>query len=44
MRNERWAKHTSSKDPSFFPRHYPGQRPEVLWIGCESRHCAAEPG
>lgn len=22
-------------DDRFFPRHYPGQRPEVLWIGCE---------
>lgn len=20
---------------SFFSRHYPGQRPEILWIGCE---------
>jgi carbonic anhydrase len=20
---------------SFFPRNYPGQRPEILWIGCE---------
>ncbi|BEI81101.1 hypothetical protein CcaverHIS002_0202610 [Cutaneotrichosporon cavernicola] len=34
MRNQRWAKHTNARDPSFFPRHYPGQRPEVLWIGC----------
>jgi hypothetical protein len=50
LRNQRWAKRVSSSDPryaatlyaaypSFFPRHYPGQRPEILWIGCElARH------
>jgi hypothetical protein len=23
-------------DHQFFPKHYPGQRPEILWIGCKS--------
>jgi hypothetical protein len=23
-------------DEQFFPRHFPGQRPEILWIGCTS--------
>lgn len=26
---------SAGADVRFFPRHYPGQRPEVLWIGCE---------
>lgn len=34
-RNSRWAKRVNSADPTFFPRHFPGQRPEILWIGCE---------
>ncbi|BEJ15378.1 hypothetical protein CspHIS471_0411450 [Cutaneotrichosporon sp. HIS471] len=34
LRNQRWAKRVGSADPGFFPRHYPGQRPEILWIGC----------
>lgn len=34
-RNARWAKRVNSADPTFFPRHFPGQRPEILWIGCE---------
>lgn len=37
-RNARWAKRINAADPTFFPRHFPGQRPEILWIGCE---CAA---
>ncbi|KAL1412705.1 hypothetical protein Q8F55_000452 [Vanrija albida] len=32
--NLRWADHVNRVDPGFFPRHYPGQRPEILWIGC----------
>lgn len=27
----------TNTDESFFPRHYPGQRPEILWIGCKQR-------
>lgn len=34
-RNARWAKRVNSADPTFFPRHFPGQRPEILWIGCK---------
>jgi hypothetical protein len=24
-----------TRTDQFFPKHYPGQRPEILWIGCE---------
>ncbi|WVO19820.1 uncharacterized protein IAS62_001110 [Cryptococcus decagattii] len=27
-----WAKNTS-----FFPHHFPGERPEILWIGSDAR-------
>ncbi|WVQ97128.1 hypothetical protein IAU59_004238 [Kwoniella sp. CBS 9459] len=33
-RNDKWSEAVRNKDPEFFPRHYPGQRPEILWIGC----------
>ncbi|GFZ46685.1 hypothetical protein JCM24511_03905 [Saitozyma sp. JCM 24511] len=33
-RNLSWSKAMWKEDPEFFPRHYPGQRPEFLWIGC----------
>ncbi|KAK1926511.1 carbonic anhydrase [Papiliotrema laurentii] len=33
-RNAAWSKEMWKKDPGFFPKHYPGQRPKVLWIGC----------
>ncbi|EIW65482.1 hypothetical protein TREMEDRAFT_70556 [Tremella mesenterica DSM 1558] len=33
-RNAAWSATVRKRDPGFFPRHYPGQRPEILWIGC----------
>nr|ODO02304.1 carbonic anhydrase [Cryptococcus depauperatus CBS 7855] len=33
-RNAMWSKKVWEKDSTFFPRHVPGQRPEVMWIGC----------
>ncbi|WWD18002.1 hypothetical protein CI109_102449 [Kwoniella shandongensis] len=33
-KNVRWSKSVRDRDPEFFPRHFPGQRPELLWIGC----------
>ncbi|KAL7419487.1 hypothetical protein Q5752_006325 [Cryptotrichosporon argae] len=33
-RNARWRNAVEKQDPEFFKRHYPGQRPEILWIGC----------
>ncbi|WWC58434.1 uncharacterized protein I303_100974 [Kwoniella dejecticola CBS 10117] len=33
-KNDKWAAEVRKRDPGFFPRHYPGQRPEILWIGC----------
>ncbi|OWZ54721.1 carbonic anhydrase [Cryptococcus neoformans c45] len=33
-RNLEWSENVWEKNPSFFPHHFPGQRPEILWIGC----------
>ncbi|WVR05751.1 hypothetical protein IAU60_002776 [Kwoniella sp. DSM 27419] len=33
-RNAEWSAQIRKQDPKFFPKHYPGQRPEILWIGC----------
>ncbi|ODN84373.1 hypothetical protein, variant 3 [Cryptococcus amylolentus CBS 6039] len=33
-RNIKWSKRVWNKDPEFFPHHFPGQRPEIMWIGC----------
>ncbi|KAL7422312.1 hypothetical protein Q5752_002958 [Cryptotrichosporon argae] len=33
-RNTRWRTAINRQDPEFFKRHYLGQRPEILWIGC----------
>ncbi|ORX34527.1 carbonic anhydrase [Kockovaella imperatae] len=33
-RNAAWSAQVWKKDPGFFPRHFPGQRPEIMWIGC----------
>lgn len=32
-RNLKWSENVREKNPSFFPHHFPGQRPEILWIG-----------
>ncbi|KAI9635344.1 carbonic anhydrase [Dioszegia hungarica] len=36
-RNAAWSKGIWKRDPGFFPKHYPGQRPEILWIGFPPR-------
>nr|ACI91118.1 CAN1 [Cryptococcus gattii] len=33
-RNLKWSEKVWAKNPSFFPHHFPGERPEILWIGC----------
>ncbi|KAL4953796.1 carbonic anhydrase [Aspergillus filifer] len=37
--NKQWAKHTSSRNPSFFPSLSTSQHPRILWLGCSDSRC-----
>ncbi|WVQ85316.1 hypothetical protein IAT38_007481 [Cryptococcus sp. DSM 104549] len=49
-RNLKWSESVWKRDPQFFPHHFPGQRPEIMWIGCsdarvpETTIMGCEPG
>lgn len=34
--NQRWASRVEKRQPGFFEESAKGQKPEILWIGCES--------
>lgn len=40
--NEKWASDQLAKDPEYFKRMMPSQKPEYLWIGCSDSRVPAE--